>query len=539
MIELLKRFVPLFYPVLWIILGISWIHTSSAQQPLIHLTFSEGDQAANKKIIDPVQALYSVDLMRQQFSTGVKDLALDLSEDAMHRRPWVLDSISARKIDLNKSFSVQVWVKTKPGARQGTPIMGNKKHDELTATGWQLSTGGHGAWSLNLSDGENQYIYEPTRRQAINDGLWHQIVFTVERPKNEARMYFDGELVAIYNLGSLGDLSNELRTIAGGSDEYFEYGSEGQWTAFNGFLDEVKMWDRVMSAQQVKQEWLGYFPQTSGSAPQVAPEQLKVMTWNIWHGGRRYGEQVGVQRTIDIIQDSQSDVILMIETYGSGAIIADALGYYFYLISSNLSIMSRYPIRETIEAFRSFNFGGALIELAPGNQLVLLDTWLHYLPDYMKSVTEGTQPPEELIKDEGETRASEIADILKEIEPLLDRTDVRGFLMAGDFNSGSHLDWIPSTKGLHNDYIVEWPVSKSMIDAGFKDSFRELHIDPLADPGYTWTPRAATSSTRYGIRDRIDYIYYKGDGLSPIYSKVIDYHPIMFPSDHAAVVNCF
>jgi exonuclease III len=87
--------------------------------------------------------------------------------------------------------------------------------------------------------------------------------------------------------------------------------------------------------------------------------------------------------------------------------------------------------------------------------------------------------------------------------------------------------------------MVDWPVSKEMIKAGFKDSYRELHIDPLIDPGLTWTPRAATSSDKYGLRDRIDYIYYHGDHLVPIASKVVDYHPVMFPSDHAAVVTIF
>ena len=107
------------------------------------------------------------------------------------------------------------------------------------------------------------------------------------------------------------------------------------------------------------------------------------MTWNIWHGGRRYGQHVGVQRVIETIKASQADVICMIETYGSGAIIADSLGFYFYLISSNLSIMSRYPIAETIEAFRPFNFGGAVVKLAHGQELVVMDTWLHYLPNYL------------------------------------------------------------------------------------------------------------------------------------------------------------
>lgn len=509
------------------------------QNPIIHLTFSEGDRAQNKPLIPSEEAHYSIELMRQQFSDGLKDYALDLSANAMHRRPWVLDSLTSRQIDTDGSFSIQVWVKTLPDAAQGTPIVGNKESDDPEAPGWQIATQPNGAWAFHLSDGKTQYDYRPTPRQAVNDGEWHHILVTIERPKNEARLYFDGQSVAIYNLENLGDLASPLRTIIGGSDEYFEWGSGGQWKAFNGYLDEVKIWNRVVPAAEAKAAWETSFPNRSVPESAILPQQLKVMAWNIWHGGRRYGEQVGVQRTIEIIKESRADIICMIETYGSGEEIADALGYYFYLISSNLSIMSRYPITETIEAFRPFNFGGAVVQLAPGEELLVLDTWLHYLPNYLGAVNEGKSTPQELIADEGETRFSEIRSILQDIDPLLKDSKYTGIIMAGDFNSGSHLDWIPETKHLHNGYVVQWPVSKAMTDAGFHDSYRELHIDPAADPGYTWTPRAATSSDRYGIRDRIDYIYYRGDRLQPIYSRKLDYHPIMFPSDHAAVVTIF
>ncbi|MDO5979096.1 hypothetical protein [Flavivirga spongiicola] len=37
-----------------------------------------------------------------------------------------------------------------------------------------------------------------------------------------------------------------------------------------------------------------------------------------------------------------------------------------------------------------------------------------------------------------------------------------------------------------------------------------IHIGPLLNPGLTWTPRTATSSTKYGLRDRVNHIFYKG-----------------------------
>ena len=248
---------------------------------------------------------------------------------------------------------------------------------------------------------------------------------------------------------------------------------------------------------------------------------------------------MGLQRVIDIIKSSNADVVGLIETYGSGEEIADSLGYYFYLISSNLSIMSRYPITETIKAFRPFNFGGAKLDLGNGKELVFLDTWLHYLPDYGRHIVEGKMTSEELVSDESKTRHSEVKHILKEIKPYLNNANSVPVIMLGDFNSGSHLDWIEETKGQHFGYAIEWPVSKEMLKVGFGDSYREMNINPLKDPGFTWSPQAANSSDKYGVMDRIDYIYYIGNQLEPLYSTVIDYHPVMYPSDHAAVVTTF
>lgn len=95
------------------------------------------------------------------------------------------------------------------------------------------------------------------------------------------------------------------------------------------------------------------------------------------------------------------------------------------------------------------------------------------------------------------------------------------------------------TSAIHYGLAVAWPESKAMQNAGFTDSYRKLHINPLLDRGFTRTPRAATTSTLYGVRDRIDFIYYRSAHLNTIESRVIDYHPMIFPSDHAGVMTVF
>ncbi|NET39878.1 MAG: hypothetical protein F6K19_49320, partial [Cyanothece sp. SIO1E1] len=439
----------------------------TAQEPILELDFEDSESSSFREPINRDQAVYRADLLQPQFAPGVKGKALDLSADALLRMPARLDSNSHVEYQQESSFSFQIWVKTKKNAPQGTPIAGNKPANQLAVPGWQVYSQENGAWALNLADSTQQYNYRPTaERQAINDGLWHQLLFTLDRDKQELWMYMDGRNVAIYNVGGLSSLSNDHATVIGGSDEKWEYGSVGQWYAFNGYIDEVKMWDRALTSSEVAKLYVDHRPQTLVSPPFFGG-QLKVMAWNIWHGGHRYGQQVGVQRVIETIKDAQPDIVGLIETYGSGEVIADSLGYHFYLISSNLSIMSRFPILETVKAFRPFNFGGARLKIGEQQELLFLNTWLHYLPDYLSTVEKGKLTAEELVLAEADTRHAEVKQILSETQRWWNSTDHIPVIMSGDFNSGSHLDWTAATKDIHAGYQVSWPVSMEMEQAGF------------------------------------------------------------------------
>ena len=126
--------------------------------------------------------------------------------------------------------------------------------------------------------------------------------------KEEVWMYFDGINVAIYNIAGLKGLESPLSTVLGGSDEKWEYGSTGQWNAFNGYLDEIKIWDRPLSGEEVKNlytKFRSFYEEVSQLPP---ADQIKVMAWNIWHGGHRYGQHVGVQRVVEVIKNSNADI---------------------------------------------------------------------------------------------------------------------------------------------------------------------------------------------------------------------------------------
>lgn len=87
------------------------------------------------------------------------------------------------------------------------------------------------------------------------------------------------------------------------------------------------------------------------------------------------------------------------------------MDYQLYLISSNLSILSRYPIAEAIKIFKPFNSGAAAIDFGSGRSMVLNVSWLNYLPDFAAQIAEGKATPESLRAGEaGHPRAGDPAD---------------------------------------------------------------------------------------------------------------------------------
>jgi endonuclease/exonuclease/phosphatase family metal-dependent hydrolase len=507
--------------------------TGFSQEAKYKFDFEPESANRIKEVVSPERCTGIIDTMRPIFIKGINGYALNLSDDVSFRAPLKINAEEISQYSSDNSFAFQVWVKTKKNAVMGTPIAGNYNLDDASEGGWLIETHENGAWSLVINDGKTTYEYKPTVKQKINDGEWHQIAFSMDNNKEDVWMFLDGKNVAIYNIEKFKNLKNDFPTIVGGSNQ--SWNSVGRLEAFNGYIDEAKIWDTTISYKKVRELYSAY--KHIDDLP-VANNELKIFEWNIWHGGRRYGKNVGVSRVIDVIKSQNADVVALIETYGSGEEIADSLGYHFYLISSNLSIVSRYPIKETIKAFRRFNFGGVKLDLGNGKEVVILDTWLHYLPDSMGDVDKGKKSPKRLIRRDGRTRLKEVKKILKGTTKYLANADNVPVVMLGDFNVGSHLDWTEQTKDTHKGYVVEWPVSKEMEKHGFTDSYREINPDPLTYPGITWSPQMNMEVNKT-MKDRIDFIYYKGKGLKAISSKVIDSYLLAFPSDHAGMLTNF
>lgn len=398
-----------------------------------------------------------------------------------------------------------------------TSGMGRTTDDDQ---GWSIHLRPDGAWGLNISDGTRTINYRPWGgRQPVLDGHLRQIGFILDRARNELRLYYDGDCRATISTEGLGDVGTGLDVVSGAD-------TDGR--TMPGQPDDLLINAKVLPRPVIP------MPMTPpGKRPPAEPFDgtVSIMAWNIWHGGRHNGRDAGPDQVVEVIQDSGADIVCMQETYGSGPLIADKLNWYFVGRSSNCSVLSRFPITRTFHIWRGFHLTGAEVRLPDGRPIRAFSLWIHHLPD-VGLHTWLAKPVKQMLDEEQETRGAQIAAIIGGLARYTDECDQIPMVVAGDFNSLSHLDW---TDRNTRDGVrpVPWGVSRAMFAAGFTDAFRLVHPDAQTHPARTWSPRFPDQ-----WQDRIDYVYTCGavsaQDAAMIDAPVVDGAP--FPSDHAAVV---
>ncbi|WP_105975500.1 HAD-IA family hydrolase [Streptomyces geranii] len=272
----------------------------------------------------------------------------------------------------------------------------------------------------------------------------------------------------------------------------------------------------------------------------MVPRELRVLSWNLWYGGTKVDDHR--EKQLKVIAETGADVVGLQETYGNSAReLAEALGWHHHQAGPNLGVISRYPITARLGDPEVGFYGGTGVRIRLDTGLEV-DVWSAHLDSarygpyeaHFDGVAGG-----ELIAGEG-VRLAQMREILGRIaDSVVD--DGTPVFLVGDFNVPSHLDWAG----------VEWPVTAAAEGAGFRDSYREVRPDPVADPGHTWSPihvEREDGSGRLEPQDRIDFVLYRGRGVrvrdsGVVVSGVVRVWPEVagnaWPSDHAAVLTRF
>jgi exonuclease III len=288
------------------------------------------------------------------------------------------------------------------------------------------------------------------------------------------------------------------------------------------------------------------------------PNTLRVLVWNVWHGTNDVDQ--GPEKALKLIRDSKADICLLQESYdikgdrpNFGPWAAKQLGWNAWQGKSpHLCVISRFKIKKQF-FHAAWHALGVELEDDHGRKLHAFSIWIdyrHYTPYLIQKKPSAKDHDLLLCETERSGRMKQTTDILEYLGKQSLLTLDTPLLLGGDWNCPSHLDW---TNGTANAFKfrreLTLPVSKTVTDAGFEDTFRMIYPDPVKHPGNTWSPLFRKKNGNPQPMDRIDRLYYKPNAkkpmLKPVRAKVypeelednaIPVRERKFPSDHAAVL---
>lgn len=275
-------------------------------------------------------------------------------------------------------------------------------------------------------------------------------------------------------------------------------------------------------------------------AKNVEPE-LRVMSFNLLRGGAGRGQPLS--QSAKVIELAGADLVGLQEAGGKAAELAKILGWN---ASDNgpKAILTRHEIVGR-------HLSGVKVRLPSGQEFYVFNIHFKpapYQPYQLLGIPYGRAPflktEADAVASAWKTRGPQVEALLREIQSLPDQ-ELPVFL-TGDFNEPSHLDWTArAAEAGHHPIKVAYPVSLALGKAGFQDSWRQVHPDELAKPGYTWTPVTKADDPK-DHHDRIDFVYFRGEDLRIRRAQVIgenkenaDLVVAPYPSDHRAVVAFF
>jgi len=147
-------------------------------------------------------------------------------------------------LDPTSQYSISAWIKTTSSSTYEFVVS-------------KTSGGAGGGYELFMSNGRARFsscdgtglcgggYFDITTDASYNDGLWHLVVATV-KTNDVAQIYIDGVSVKQSGTVTQNNIANNYNLIIGGR------GPTGG-SAFSGFLDDVKIYNRQLSSDEVKQ----------------------------------------------------------------------------------------------------------------------------------------------------------------------------------------------------------------------------------------------------------------------------------------------
>ena len=148
-------------------------------------------------------------------------------------------------LHFENDFSVSLWFESNVSFSHTNDnrLIGDKGTASLNSKGFQVNV--NNLYNFLVGNG-NDYIQVSGSNPDYSEGNWHHVVASFDKSEGNATIYFDGQLkksvVKILTGNTSGDYNLSLGGLKAASTIYHP---------FNGSIDEVKIYDKVLSSSEI------------------------------------------------------------------------------------------------------------------------------------------------------------------------------------------------------------------------------------------------------------------------------------------------
>ena len=148
------------------------------------------------------------------------------------------------------NFSIELWMKTTANSSDNRVIIGRDSKNSFVH--WWIGLDKQGQAGFQLIDAVFEERYTGNSGPKLNDGKWHQVVAVRYSATNLNSLYVDGERVAEKTYLYTGGFESLAPVNMG-------YLNREEGYRFEGDLDEVKLFGRALSAEEIKERYAAIF----------------------------------------------------------------------------------------------------------------------------------------------------------------------------------------------------------------------------------------------------------------------------------------
>ncbi|WP_439883359.1 LamG-like jellyroll fold domain-containing protein [Pontibacter sp. MBLB2868] len=144
------------------------------------------------------------------------------------------------------SFSIELWMRTSASTAGNRVLIGRDGKD--SEVHWWVGVDGSGQAGFNLLDISWQGIFVGGSGPVINDGKWHQVVAVRDGSSGRTVLYVDGEVRASGSYTYQNGFASRTPVNIG-------YLYDGGGYHYEGDLDEVKLFGRVLTPEEIRERY--------------------------------------------------------------------------------------------------------------------------------------------------------------------------------------------------------------------------------------------------------------------------------------------